>query len=86
MSGTDVDNVPLYVVYSEKQRKFINLIRNCTKINLRTYPSPAYEYARKDGTIVVCTEVGRQRGCPTNMWDDKQDLGEVVRFIRVLER
>jgi len=43
------------------------------------------EWSRPDGSIVQATSVGQSRnaGC---VWDDTIELGEVVQFLRRVER
>jgi len=55
----------LYAVYSEKQSKLAGIVK----------------YASPSGIPVYATDISKQKGCPLNMWDDKEDLGEVTRFI-----
>lgn len=38
-------------------------------------------WARRDGSEVEITEVSDQ-GYPACLWDDKEDRGEVVRYVR----
>jgi len=56
----------LYAVYSAQQAKLIG-----TDI-----------YRRPDGSEVEVTTVNSIRNDPKNEWPDKQDLGEVIGFIR----
>lgn len=37
---------------------------------------------RLDGTEVEVTAVEKIRGCPDTKFSDKQDLGEVINFVR----
>jgi hypothetical protein len=56
----------LYACYSEKQKKFLGEVM----------------YSTPSGGTVVATEVSPNPGCPNNHWEDKKDLGEVVKFMR----
>lgn len=56
----------LYAVYSAQQAKLIGTVI----------------YQRPDGSEVEVTTVNSIRNDPGNKWADKQDLGEVTRFIR----
>ena len=72
----------LYAIYSEKQRQAI-LNDRIDKIG-NNHPS-IVEYERANGERVLCTDVELKPGCPGCHWDDKVDLGEVVKFVRAVE-
>jgi hypothetical protein len=40
------------------------------------------EYLTPDGRKVIVTSVENKPGCPSIIWDDKKDLGEVTCWIR----
>ncbi len=55
-----------YAVYSEKQAECSGVIW----------------WENVDGKRVLVTAVSDKPGCPSTKCDDKQDLGEVKRFIK----
>ncbi len=67
----------IYAVYSHKQ--------SCSLDGRSPSNQPiVFEYEKPDGSKVLVTEVGPEPGCPNSKWDDKVDLGEVTRFIRIV--
>lgn len=60
----------MYAIYSAKQ----------------TECCPILVYEKPDGSEVLVTAVEDKPGCPSIMWDDKQDRGEVARFLRVYSK
>jgi len=68
---TDKSVPPVYhAVFSKKQSPLTGTV----------------EYKRADGSLVLCTEVSRRKGCPDSFWDDKELLCEVVSFVRVVTK
>ena len=57
-----------YAIYSEKQAAMAGTA----------------EYTTPDGGTVIVTHVSDKPGCPTCLWDDKIDMGEVVKYVRTV--
>ncbi len=55
-----------YGIFSEKQAKVGGIVL----------------YESVDGKKVFVTHVSDQPGCPGCKWDDKKDVGEIIRFIQ----
>ena len=56
----------LYGIFSRKQAEVNGII---------------YIYRKPDGTNIECTEISPKQGSPNTAFDDKIDLGEVIKYI-----